>query len=596
MNMLAFARVSLAALPLQLLRWPLRRIRWKIVLPYVFLTVVLAVAGSYLATSLVTGSLADRFDNQLAEAGRGVSDAIVRTEREHLEVVRAVAFTEGIAEAIPAADTDRLADLAEPIAVNAAVERLEVLGASGQRMKTLLLRDADSLTYAEINDGDNPSDWALVQRVLHREVDDLGDKHAEITQTSQGYVLYTAGPISLNGQVVGVILVGTSLDSLVKQTKAEALADVTMYGFDGNALASTFARPDSAATDEADLTLGGDALAATTAPNVTIRDNRKLWGRGYDLVYSTLEVRDQPAGLYSVGLPTDFIFNAGTSTRTQIALLFGVGMAAVLGIGLFVAHVFTEPIRKLLETTRLVAEGDLTVRSGVKSSDEIGALAASFDEMTVKLQRQHLATISALTSAIDARDPSTLGHSVRVGQLALMIGRHLELDEKTVARLEIGGYLHDIGKIGIRDAVLLKPGGLTSEERSIINEHPRIGMAILDTVELPEEVVEFVRAHHERLDGSGYPLGLRDDQVSVIARIAAVADIYDALTNERPYRRPSRPEEALAQLLADSGSVLDPRVVEALAVLLPEWERRRISEPALHGFRLPELDKQKVTA
>jgi putative nucleotidyltransferase with HDIG domain len=499
-------------------------------------------------------------------------------------------------EAISAADTERVGDLVEPIAINAAVERLEVLDVRGQRLNTLLLSDAESVTYQKINDGDTPADWRLVQKVLAGEVDSLGDKYAEIVLTSQGYVLYSAGPISLNGQVVGVVLVGTSLDSFVKQTKAEALADVTVYGSDGNALASTFSRPNGAAPDEADLTLGSDTLAATTAPNVTVRDNRELWGRGYDLVYSTLEVRGQPAGIYSVGLPTDFIFNAGTSTRTQIALLFGVGMAAVLGIGLFLAHVFTEPIRRLVETTRLVAEGDLTVRSGVKSSDEIGELAASFDDMTVKLQRQHLATISALTSAIDARDPSTLGHSVRVGQLAVMIGRHLELDEKTVARLEIGGYLHDIGKIGIRDAVLLKPGGLTSEERDIINEHPRIGLAILDSVELPDEVVDFVRAHHERLDGSGYPLGLRDDQISIIARIAAVADIYDALTSERPYRRPAKPEEAVAQLRADTGRWLDGTVVEVLASLLPEWERRRLSEPALRGFRLPELDKQKVIA
>ncbi len=256
----------------------------------------------------------------------------------------------------------------------------------------------------------------------------------------------------------------------------------------------------------------------------------------------------------------------------------------------------TQPILRLVRTARLVTAGDLTARSGVVSSDEIGTLASSFDEMTSKLQHQHLATIKALTSAIDARDPRTMGHSVRVGQLAVMIGRHLVLDETMLGHVEIGGYLHDIGKIGIRDAVLLKPGQLTPEERRAIEEHPRIGLAILEPVELAREVVEFVESHHERLDGSGYPHGLRDDQVSVIARIAAVSDMYDAVTSERPYRGPMTAEEALALLRSEAGHMLDPRAVEAFAAVQPEWERRRASEPELRGFKLPDFDIERVTA
>jgi putative nucleotidyltransferase with HDIG domain len=271
-------------------------------------------------------------------------------------------------------------------------------------------------------------------------------------------------------------------------------------------------------------------------------------------------------------------------------------MAAIIGIGLFLAHLLTRPLLRLVRTARLVAAGDLTARSGVVSGDEIGTLASSFDDMTSKLQRQHLATIKALTSAIDARDPHTMGHSVRVGQLAIMIGRHLGLDQRTLAQLEIGGYLHDIGKIGIRDAILLKPGALTSEERRVIEEHPRIGLAILDPVDLAKEVVEFVESHHERLDGSGYPHGLRNDLVSMVARIAAVSDVYDAVTSERPYRGPMTPEEGLALLRSEAGRLLDPRVVEAFAAMQPEWERRRASEPELQGFKLPEFDSQKVTA
>ena len=160
--------------------WPLHRIRWKIVLPYAFLTVVLAAGGAYLATQVTTGSLEERFDNQLAEAGRVAADAVVRTERKHLETVRAVAFTEGVAEAARASDQARLDSLVEPIVRNDAVERLEILDGSGQRLKTYSLSDSNSLAYEEISDEDDPGSWPLVQNVIVGEVDALGDKYAQV--------------------------------------------------------------------------------------------------------------------------------------------------------------------------------------------------------------------------------------------------------------------------------------------------------------------------------------------------------------------------------------------------------------------------------
>jgi putative nucleotidyltransferase with HDIG domain len=579
--------------PWRLFAWPLQHIRWKIVLPYAFLTVLLAVIGSYLATQLVTGSLEERFDNQLAEAGRSVSDRVVLKEREHLETVRAVAFTQGVAEAVQARDAAQLNSLVQPIAGNAGVERVEVLDNQGARLTALSLTDSETVTYEQVTDSDSPAEWPIVQRVLEGTSDDLGDKHAQIVDTSGGLVLWTAGPVFAGEEVAGVALVGTHVDSFVNQTKAEALADVTLYDFEGTPLASTFA-VSSAGDDEASLEVP-PAVLDDSIQGSAVREQRTLFGRNYDLLYGRLEIRGQVVGLYSVGLPTDFIFNAGNQTRTQVMLLFGAGMAAVLGIGLYLTHQLTKPILRLVRTARVVASGDLTVRSGVRSGDEIGILASSFDEMTDRLQRQHLSTIRALTSAIDARDPYTMGHSVRVGQLAMMLGRDLGMEDKRLARLEIGGYLHDIGKIGIRDAVLLKPGKLTPEERTIIEDHPTIGLAILEAVDLPDEVVRFVAEHHERLDGSGYPRGLRDDEVSIQARIAAVADMYDAVTSERPYRSPMTPGEAVDLLRSESGRFLDPRVVLAMAKVVDEWEERRKLEPALRGFKLPDLDLPKVT-
>lgn len=567
---------------LQFVSWPLRHISWKIIFPYVVLTLVLAGVGSYLATRVVTGSLQERFENQLAEAGRVTSDAVVRTERAHLETVRSVAFTQGVADGIAAGDSHGVRALVQPIAANSATERLAVLDAQGAPVVSLALTDRANLTYATAGTAGDEADWPLVQAVLNGVTDEQGDKHAQFIETGDGFILYTAGPITRNGQIVGVALVGTTVTTFLAGTEAQALADITVYDFGGRALDSTFVA--EADDEDADLTINPATLATITSGE-TVRESRMVWGREYDFMYSTLQLRGKTAALYSVALPTDFIFSAGNNTRTQVALLFGIGIVAVLAIGFFLAGALTKPILKLVRTAVSVTAGDLNARSGVRTSDEIGKLAASFDEMTARLQRQHLNTIKALTSAIDARDPYTLGHSVRVGQLAVMIGKRLQLPDVLIGHLETGGYLHDIGKIGIRDAVLGKPGALTPEERALINDHPTIGLKILEHVELPGPVIEFVGSHHERLDGSGYPQGLHADEISIVPRVAAVSDMYDALTTDRPYREAMTPEQAMEILRNDSGKFLDPEVVRAMREILFEWERRRLIEPELKGYR-----------
>jgi putative nucleotidyltransferase with HDIG domain len=280
-----------------------------------------------------------------------------------------------------------------------------------------------------------------------------------------------------------------------------------------------------------------------------------------------------------------------------MAIVFGAATAAVLGVGLIIARGVTAPLLNLVRTASAVTEGDLTARSGIRTHDEVGALAASFDSMTERLAQQHLATIRALTSAIDARDPYTAGHSIRVGQLSVEIGRVLELPRRDLQFLEIGGYLHDIGKIGIRDSVLLKEASLTDEERALIEEHPRIGLRIVQHVDLADEVLQVVAGHHERLDGSGYPYGLDREKLTVFARISAVSDVFDALTTDRPYRPALKVERAVSYLKdeADLGR-FDGSVVQALIRVLPLWGRRLQTEGALKGLSLPELHELQEVA
>jgi putative nucleotidyltransferase with HDIG domain len=366
-----------------------------------------------------------------------------------------------------------------------------------------------------------------------------------------------------------------------------------VYDFDGTPLASTFAEEESAG-GEADLSPATKVADAFADP-AGLRERKSLFGRDFDLLYGELTVRDQVVGVFSVALPSSFILSAGGSTRWQMGLLFALATAVVLVTGWSLARGLTRPLLRLVGTARAVTGGDLTARSGVRTSDEIGVLAVSFDTMTERLQRQHLATVRALTSAIDARDPYTAGHSARVGHLAVEIGTALGLPDSQLQHLEIGGYLHDIGKIGVRDAVLLKEGQLTPEERELIERHPSVGLDILAAVDLAPEVIAFVGNHHEKLDGSGYPAHRHDTQLTIISRIAAVSDIYDALTTDRPYRAGLSADDALAMLVreADEGR-LDMRVVDALELVLPRWERRRRSDPGLKGFHLPEKALQEA--
>jgi len=173
---------------------PGRYIRWKIIAPYALLTILIAATGTYIATRLVTGSLEERFENQLAEAARVTSDSVVRRERQHLEVVRGVALTEGVAAATEAGSSSSLASLVEPLAANNRTELVEVLDGRGQRLLGVYLASPESLQYGPISDAADRGSWTMVRNVLEGRNDGLGDKFAQIVQTTYGYAIYTAGP------------------------------------------------------------------------------------------------------------------------------------------------------------------------------------------------------------------------------------------------------------------------------------------------------------------------------------------------------------------------------------------------------------------
>jgi putative nucleotidyltransferase with HDIG domain len=573
---------------------PLRHLRWKIILPYAVLTVLLGAAGTYMVTTLVAGSLRERFDNQLAEAGSVAADALVRKERDHLEAARSLAFTEGVGQAVAAGDTQSLERLLEPLMANLSLERAEVVDAGGNRLLGLTRAGSEAGAAFQPVGVANPQEWPPVQRVLEAGEDEQGDKFAGIVETPEGFALLTAAPVRSGTETVGVAVVGTYLDSLARQAREEALADVTFYDFAGRPLASTFVGGGSAG-EEANLGIGTSTLDSILARyGETTRESRNVWKRDYDLAYGPLIIRDQVVGLYSVALPTHFIFQASSVTRWQMSGAFATAMLLVLVTGFLLAQAITTRVGRLVQAAGKVASGNLSVRSSIAGEDEIAVLGRAFDDMAAslhsrnrQLREHHFNTIKTLTAVIDARDPYTAGHSMRVGELARLIGERLALRGTTLDALRIGGYLHDIGKIGIRDAILLKPRGLSSVERLIVDGHPLLGVRMLGELNLVQEVLDFVLCHHERLDGSGYPQGLRGGKLSLIARIAAVCDVYDALTTDRPYRAALTPEGALSLLRTQSPALFDRAVVTALDEVYVGWEARRRTDPLLKGITLP---------
>jgi len=205
--------------------------------------------------------------------------------------------------------------------------------------------------------------------------------------------------------------------------------------------------------------------------------------------------------------------------------------------------------------------------------------AQLFKELEAELDQKHrlfIHTTVALAAAIDAKDPYTHGHTNRVTSLSLEIAKKLSqrnkkaFDEKFLEHLHVASLLHDIGKIGIPESILNKTGGLTEEERSKIEEHPLVGTTILQPIKELEDALLGVKYHHERYDGSGYPEGLKGEQIPLIASIISVADTFDAMTTNRPYRRALAKEEAVEEIKRVSGKQFDSRVASAFVELYQE--------------------------
>ncbi len=271
--------------------------------------------------------------------------------------------------------------------------------------------------------------------------------------------------------------------------------------------------------------------------------------------------------------------------HTARLLALAAVLASILA-SIIAARRITSPLEELTQFSRAIARGDFSQRVHIRSRTEIGELAETFNSMSQELEHYvedlkraadenralFMGSIQMLAGAVDEKDPYTRGHSDRVTRYSLLLAHEMDLPTPFVEILQISAQLHDVGKIGIEDHILKKPGALTAEEFEVMKTHTTRGANLLRPVTQLAEMLPGIELHHESLDGRGYPYGLQGDQIPLLARVIAVADTFDALTTTRPYQNAHTPDQALQIVQNLAGKRLDPVVVAALLAVYARGE------------------------
>ncbi|MFP2912116.1 HD domain-containing phosphohydrolase [Pyxidicoccus sp. 3LFB2] len=319
------------------------------------------------------------------------------------------------------------------------------------------------------------------------------------------------------------------------------------------------------------------------------------FGEGRDAVVAAYTVLPEAGWAIVSEQPVEHAYRQVEAMERRVLLLLGGAILVALVLAALFSRNLTRPLKGFTTGALELARGKFGVEVDVPQKNELGELAQTFNYMSKQLlaydmenrglyeslEKGYLETIVALANSIDSKDAYTRGHSQRVGDVAVEIGRELNLTERELRQLQYGGILHDIGKIGIVESILCKQSRLTDQEMAIMREHPAIGDAIIGPVSFLGAVRACVRHHHERWDGTGYPDRLKGEDIPLLARIVACADTFDACTSTRPYQKAMPLEKAMEILDNLSGAQLDPKVVLALRQVVANKGVR------LEGHRLP---------
>lgn len=405
--------------------------------------------------------------------------------------------------------------------------------------------------------GNRRADWVQDGGTVKAGVD------GEFVTAKSGIFRVASAPIALHEVQLGRLELATSLDQGYAR-ELSALSGASMVIASGNVLIAS--------------TLPQSAGAALTPASLARLPDISTIRLGRDDYATQLLFRAGDAAVFALD-SIDASVGPAMADAVRPALMIALGAFCLAGMtSLWMARTLARPIdtlsRSLSGMTRSRSFEKAVALTG--SSQEVDALTGAFNTMMqsvvaaeAETQSAYVGAIRALAMALDARDPYTAGHSERVSAISVAVGRQMRLDDDQLEVLRLGALLHDIGKIGVSDAVLRKPGALTADEFELIKQHPGLGARILRSVPFLARHLPIVELHHERPDGKGYPHGLAGDEIPLLARIAHVADAFDAMTSARAYRPARGSGDALAELWKYAGAQFDAEVVQALVGALP---------------------------
>jgi HD-GYP domain-containing protein (c-di-GMP phosphodiesterase class II) len=398
-----------------------------------------------------------------------------------------------------------------------------------------------------------------------------------VSDSLQEPVIVIGEPVMAAGRVLGVVLGVASLQHIREMTvESSGASEVYVIDNRGRIVAhSDPAQP--LAADFAQVPIVAEFLIGRQKTGGTVNFELPGDDAARAMVGTFIPVTDDSG--WGVVVQTD----KGKAYRTAIALrnesLRTVAIVAALAVvlGTLFAGEISRPVQKLAEGARRLAGGDYATRVSVPSRNEVGILADAFNQMGEEIQKAieeirrraeeneelFMGSIRMLANAIDEKDPYTRGHSERVAYYSACVAKHLGMPPEEVGRVHLSGIIHDVGKIGIEDKILRKAAALTDEEYEIMKQHPTKGEHILDAVPLLKEKAGDGLMHHENVDGSGYPRGLKGDAIPLFGRIVSVADAFDAMTTDRPYSKAMSFEAGIARLKFLSGKKFDGGCVDA---------------------------------
>jgi len=569
-------------------------IRSKLTLPYVLLALLIALGGGLIVTQLMLDSLEDRFTNQLIENRKLASELMVREENRLLETLRLLSYTEGMSSAIVRRNQDDILQLVYPIAFNSEEDVVIVLDKNGTVLASIL-RSEETGEYEFTQIDEKLQTVPFVVKLVNQEVDEKGDKYSGVSKAGRNTYFFVSGPIqNAKGEFVGVILVGESLRGIVQKIREETLSHATIYDSTFKPIASTFIEL------PASPNIKPETVLANKNAQSLVRD-LDISTISYGEVLSSWETRGgENIGILGTALPKTFLVRTSRTTRLNVILQVVLAVIAALFLGISLSGLITRPILKLKNAASEISKGNLDVQVNTAGTDEVAILAQAFNEMAVNLKRSETnliyaydRTIEGWVKALELRDRETLGHTLRAANMTMDLARFMNMDEKELENIRRGVLLHDIGKMGIPDNILLKQGPLDDRERQIIETHPVLARQMLQQIEFLHPCMDIPSYHHERWNGTGYPAGLAGEEIPITARLFAVVDVWDALISQRPYRGPWTMKEALLYIRDQSGKAFDPRVVDAFLRLFEERIYNKNEQKTLPNLYLTRDAPQK---